>query len=398
MVIPTYWGRKENIGSQKGDLIFDHPTPLDSEETLTRAIESTKILKDQNFKLVIIAAATSPDIEEEAFEKVNDIVSKCNTKLETFLYSYKDINKIHSILETENKKNFMPLVSLSGYSHIRNQCLLVTHILKGDLAILIDDDEVFEDPLFINKAKEFILEEKDGEKILAKAGFYLNEEGGYKVIRENAEWMKHWNKISAMNEAFDLFITKSPRLKVTPFAFGGNLVIHKNLFTKIPFDPNITRGEDIDFLINAKMFKYDIYLDNELSIKHLPPKKPHPTWKQIREDIMRFVFERAKIGSQKEMPNMKLIKEKELDPYPGALLKDDLEKKIINCSKILADLYEKDCDHKNVEEALKNIEIMHECIKKFKNPFKNLISLQKDWGNFMDFIKKFEINVFSFKK
>jgi len=51
------------------------------------------------------------------------------------------------------------------------------------------------------------------------------------------------NAISKMNEAFDKIIGTEPRLKETPFVFGGNMVIHRDLFSVIPFDPNVPRGE-----------------------------------------------------------------------------------------------------------------------------------------------------------
>ena len=44
MVIPSYWARESAAGGKEGDAVYDHPTPLDSEGTLLRAIESTGIL------------------------------------------------------------------------------------------------------------------------------------------------------------------------------------------------------------------------------------------------------------------------------------------------------------------------------------------------------------------
>lgn len=65
MVIPSYWTRESSIGWKEGDLVYDHPTPLDMEGTLHRAIESIGILNDKDFQLVIIAAPTSRDIGDE---------------------------------------------------------------------------------------------------------------------------------------------------------------------------------------------------------------------------------------------------------------------------------------------------------------------------------------------
>ncbi|MEA3420531.1 MAG: hypothetical protein U9Q97_02490 [Acidobacteriota bacterium] len=194
-----------------------------------------------------------------------------------------------------------------------------------------------------------------------------------------------------MNEAFDRIIGCEPRLKETPFVFGGNMVIHRNLFTVVPFDPGITRGEDIDFLINAKMFGFSFFLDNQLSIKHLPPPKTHPTWMHLREDIYRFIYERAKIEHQKEVKGMTKIYSEEFDPYPGCFLKMNLEEKIEKACKLLSEEYLAQGDRQGSEEALNNIIIAKtDAVPKF-DPFQKLCELQKRWQELMLFVSHKEI-------
>ncbi|GAJ19598.1 unnamed protein product, partial [marine sediment metagenome] len=78
------------------------------------------------------------------------------------------------------------------------------------------------DSTFIDKAVEFVGTEVKGEKILAVAGYYIDNDGNYRLDETNVPlWRKeHWNNIIAMNQAFDQTIGKSPRLKLTPFVFG----------------------------------------------------------------------------------------------------------------------------------------------------------------------------------
>jgi len=59
VVIPTYWGRKKEIGFKEGDIVYDHATPVDEEGTLGRTLESMKILKKKDFKLVILICPTN---------------------------------------------------------------------------------------------------------------------------------------------------------------------------------------------------------------------------------------------------------------------------------------------------------------------------------------------------
>ncbi|MFQ6032976.1 MAG: hypothetical protein ACE5K2_08665, partial [Candidatus Zixiibacteriota bacterium] len=328
MAIPSYWGRPSEVGWKDGDAIYDHPTPLDREGTLFRAIQSVDILEDKDFQLVIIVVPTSKDIASQVEKKVADIIRTASVGIEAevVLFGPSHLEQIQKLLTRDGKKEYIDLLQLRGYSNIRNLCMFIPHILGSEVAVLIDDDEVFEDPSFMSKAKEFVGKGIGGKTINAVAGFYLQPDGDYHVKKEFRPWMKYWDQYQRMNEAFDKIIGTQPRLKETPFVFGGNMIIHRDLFTKVPFDPEVPRGEDIDFLINAKMFGVPFFLDNQLSIKHLAPPKMHPVWMRLREDIYRFIYERAKIESQKEIDGLTRVHAEEFDPYPGCFLKADLER------------------------------------------------------------------------
>lgn len=196
--------------------------------------------------------------------------------------------------------------------------------------------------------------------------------------------MIYWNRFGSKTKAFDKIIKCSPRLKVTPFAFGGLMVIHKNMYKIVPFDPNITRGEDIDYLINAKMFGFDFFLDNKLNAKHLPPKKHHPVWKRFREDIYRFLYEQAKINKQYEVNYMNKVLSSDFDPYPGEFLKDDLEDKIYKTNFLLALDYLANDNVEGCRESLKNIYLSkYEAIPS-DDPFTNYRMVQKDWTSIIE--------------
>lgn len=380
MIIPSYWRREEAIGIKDTDITYDHPTPLDQDGTLLRAIESIKILNNRDFSLFVIAIANAEDIETRAEQKVLNILSNSEAGVPLYFFSHSHLRKLLSMLQNKIEKDLLYLLSLRGYSNIRNMCLFLAHILGSDIAILIDDDEVFEDPFFIEKAVEFIGEEvKDLGFVGAVAGYYLQQDGSWRLKPKEDRWATYWNSVEKMNEAFNIFIGQGPRLKETPFAFGGNMVIHKRIFQEIPFDPGITRGEDIDFLINMRMFNHKCYIDNTLYIKHLPPPKPHPIWKQMREDIYRFIFEREKLRKQRKIKGMHYVTPEELDPYPGAFLRDDLEEKIYKASHALAEHYKAMGMEKDAIEALKNIEIANKSALIRKDPFVNLLNIKNDW-------------------
>ena len=390
-VIPSYWARESEVGWKEGDAIYDHPTSLDSEGTLLRAIQSIKKLEDKDFQLVIIAVATAEDIETQVEKKVANIIKSSNPGVEVLLFGHSHLKQIHELLISEGKKEDIFLLQLQGYSDIRNLCMFIPHILGSEAAVLIDDDEVFEDREFMSKTKEFIGKNIEGKIINAVAGYYLQPDGDYHVKKPFRPWMKYWDQYDRMNEAFDMVIGTEPRLKETPFVFGGNMVIHRNLFTVVPFDPDVPRGEDIDFLINAKMFGFHFFLDNQLSIKHLPPPKAHPTWIQLREDIYRFIYERAKIEHQKEVQGMTRVYADDFDPYPGCFLKADLEEKIEQACKLLSGEYLAQGDKQGSEEALNNILIARTDAVPKCDPFQNLCKLQKRWQDLMRFTRHEEI-------
>ncbi len=89
-------------------------------------------------------------------------------------------------------------------------------------------------------------------------------DGNWRLSKPKMLWMEHWDQTDRMNEAVEEIIGRKPRLKETPFVFGGNMVVHREVFTHIPLDPNITRGEEIDFLINMRMFGYKFIRQSRL--------------------------------------------------------------------------------------------------------------------------------------
>jgi len=383
VVVPTYWGRDSKTGWQLGDDIYDHPTPIDKEGTLTRFFQSLETLADKDFDLVIILATTNSDIKNEAFNKVKNIIKKHGPKVTTYLFSSQALNKIK---EFYNKSSLAQRIfNLSGYSNIRNMCIFGGYLAGGDVVLLIDDDEIFEDEIFMEKASEFIGGRFYGQTVDGIAGYYINENGEYYDDVNIEPWMTYWNRFGSKSKAFDKIIGRSPRLKITPFAFGGLMIMHKNLYKIVPFDPNLTRGEDIDYLINARMFGFNFFLDNKLSILHLPPEKHHPVWQRFRQDMYRFYYEKKKLETQHEKSNMKLVQAEDFDPYPGEFMKDDLENKIFKSNIMLALDYLSNNEIENTKATLKNIYLSKYSAEPDYNVFKNYLELQNEWEKIFDF-------------
>jgi hypothetical protein len=397
MVIPTYWGRESAVGWQEGDVVYDHPTPLDMEGTLARTLKSMEILKDRDFQLLVLACATAEDIETQVEEKVRRIVANTHPStslrrersversgrrpcVEMFVVSHAQTRAMRRLLAKAGEEGGSDLLSLRGYANVRNMCLFVPLVMGAEEVVLVDDDEVFEDPDFMRKAREFIGGRFLGTTIDGIAGYYLNGHNSYYDQVQAEPWMAYWHRFQSKAEAFDEIIgVEKPRLKRTPFAFGGCMVIHRNLFRMVPFDPRITRGEDTDYVINARMFGFNFFLDNQLAIKHRPPPKTHPVWKRFREDIYRLLYDRSKIASQEKRPNMVLVKAADFDPYPGHFLKDDLEDKILKANLILALNYLSQGNTEACQEALQNIWLAKTDAVPQDNTFHAYLAFQRRW-------------------
>lgn len=371
IVIPTYHSRTE---PRKEDLVYDHPTPLGESGTLGRLLESLKVLEKSEVEVVIISCPTTPSIGKEVKNKVEKIIEPYRKKHKILHFSYPDLLRFHSSVKEKEGKKYIQYISLEGYSNIRNMCLILPHILKADVSILIDDDEVFEDPDFLKKALEFI----GKDEIFGIAGFYLQAHGGYKFNERRKWWKLFWNNTGAMNRAFKI-IDNPPRLKDTPFVFGGNMIIHKRMFKEVSFDPYISRGEDIDFLCNAKSKGFKFLLDNTLSIKHLPPPGQNPLWLKMREDIKRFIYMRVKlkqIGHPIENTT----------PYPGYFLTGSLYFKIVVTNIFL---WLRSIFNVRIRESwrfIENIILINEYRRKASADYLKFKEMDVKWQNFMSWI------------
>jgi hypothetical protein len=380
MLIPSYWARESSVGWQPGDTIYDHPTPLDQDGTLATTLDSLRTLEDSDYTVVVLACATAPEIEGAVEKKVRTIVEAADPPVETYVLSHSHLHGMHEVIRQAGREELVDVLSLNGYSNIRNMCLYIPIVLGAEMVVLIDDDEYFDDPKFLTKAREFIGSRFMGQTIDGVAGYYLNAKGTYyDDVPEEIHWMTYWDRFGSKREAFDKIIPGEPRLKLTPFAFGGCMVIHRSLFRSVPFDPRITRGEDTDYVLNARMFGFNFFLDNQLSIQHRPPTKMHPTWQRFREDIFRLLYSKAKIDGQTEQVNMTFVEAEDFDPYPGEFLRDTLDDKILKTNLILALDYLAQDQVEDARETIRNIWLAKTKAVPTYNPFEIYLDFQYRW-------------------
>ena len=242
VLIPTYWSRRADEEWREGDAIYDHPTPLDDEGTLQRTLESMNQLEFKDFKLVLLICPTTPEVAGDAEKRVVEIVRRADLKAETYIFTIGDLESVANIVyEVDTQHRTASLLTMMGYANVRNICLLCADILAADAAILIDDDEVFEKADWIERSVEFLGKRIYGDVVYGMAGYYINKYDQYYDDVKAESWMTYWDRFGSKAKAFDEIIGCPPRIKRTPFAFGGAMILHRDLFQSVPFDPHITR-------------------------------------------------------------------------------------------------------------------------------------------------------------
>lgn len=319
IIIPTFHQAAADRDKSLAESIYDHPTPLDAPGTLERCLESLQ--KVQGLGQIIITVS-----HNEAVEKVKRIVDRF-PQMHTLVISESEAVIVQQRLEQLGFGDTADKIGVHGYSAVRNLGLVISNILGFDSVVFLDDDEVVEDPEFLIKAMYGLGKLTRREiPILAKSGYYLNAKGSFLSMSQNKWYNHYWQQGSAFNN----WITKAmsgPRLSRSNHVCGGCLSLHKQAYMRVPFDPWIPRGEDLDYLINLRMYGSDVWFDNQWYLVHLPPQERHEGHR-FRKDIFRWIYEYYKIEFSQSQIDLLQIKPSSLEPYPGPFLERGLEKRI----------------------------------------------------------------------
>ena len=336
LAVPTYWTHPGGQGEE--EVIYDHPTPLDADGTLRRFLASIQVVAASEVQVVVVAAATAATLQQAVEQRVSDVIAGLSQPQPLF-FSYSHLEKLQVFCRQHSQADLAGLLSLSGYAAIRNLTLVLANLLAADVMVSLDDDEIIVDPNFLAKiAADFSILAKDYE-IFGLAGLYESPQGEILAAEPTGDWVQFWPKIRWMNEAFVELTAGGPGLKLTSVALGGNMAVSAALCRFLPFDPGVTRGEDIDYVINARMFQVPFFLDPALRVVHDPPVKPHSLWRRLRQDLQRFWYTRQKLLAQESSRSMIMVTPAELKPYPGNFLTADLEIRAYRAHSALALAY-----------------------------------------------------------
>jgi len=319
IVIPTYWGRPQGQPPQPNDAIFDHPTPVDGESTLPRLLNSLAQLEDgPPFNVLVLVAPVAASLTGAAQKRVEQIITQFADQLLVKQIGPTDLPRFQYAAEEVGMDAHV--ITLNNYAGARNMQLLASCALGSEIIIALDDDEIVP-PTYLDLA----LETMGKEEISGAAGFYEDKNDSIYLPESPPTGNIFNDKPRIMNAGATKLLDTPGRWTPTPIAFGGNMLFRRELFTRVGFDSGITRGEDLDYVLNARLAGFTFWLDEKLRITHLPPNHyDTPPYLKLAEDVRRFIYQREKLrlsaGQMKNAPSPE-----DFTPYPGRFWQDDLE-------------------------------------------------------------------------
>lgn len=315
VIIPTFWTRRRNRGSSLR-FRYDHPTQIGESGTLPACLQSLESVEGLG-RVIVIVAATDESCEHAAEDCVREILDD-HPGIDSLVCGPAEMGSLHRRMEQLEFADVISGVSLSGYGGVRNVGLVLASVLGSESLVFLDDDQIV-DPRFLTRAVEGLAEtDGQGRTVLAKSGYYTDDSGSY-AIAGHAPW---YDTFWRQNELYNRVMTsalKPPRIKPSTLAFGGCLTLHRDMYCSVPFDPWAVRGEDIDYVINARMHGGDVFLDSEWPVVHQPPAAPSQAG-LFRNDIFRFVYTHRKLEFSKSQVDLRQVTAESLSPYPGHLV------------------------------------------------------------------------------
>lgn len=390
IVIPLFWkknGDTKTTDSEPGEFIAK--TPVNT-ETLERVIKSLNIPAHNNCRLIIVSAADSPDIAEEAETIIRNMLRTHYHRKDTLLFLDYHIKMLREKFREAEKTQFADIINLNNYSDLKNIGLVLSNLMESDLLIILEDDKTIEDPSFLMKAEDFIGKTVEGQSVFGKSGLYLfsNNENLFPVSGESRQSNIYWCSEAKINEAIKTYTEEKRRIAETALVFGGNMLIARQMFMEIPFDPNCIIGESEDYLINARMLGFAFFMDSGMKVRQIPSETNSPEWLSIRRDILHFLFERKKLQMSQNNQFLHPITTEEMSPYPGFFLTEDLNERIMNTSISLFQEYLERGEQENGVEATRNIKIATEYEGNLHNPAMEYFLFHRKWMKMMKWLKK----------
>ena len=327
IVIPTFWDQ----GSQPGALgergVYDYNTPIDKPlPELELCLSSLD--KVRGVIRVIVLVVAPPECAEAARARVTSIC-RAHANLNPLIVGESEAAHVERVVARTAHHVAGETVSLRGYGAIRNMGLAVAAVFGHDAVVFLDDDNVALDENFlINAVFGLGSLTRQNLQILAKSGFFVDAlDSPYAEPSE--EWSeKYWSKAADFNKVMERAQTASTRITRSNHMCGGCCALHAAAFTKVPFDPYITRGEDLDYVLNLRANHLDVWFDNEWFVRSQPPEEMAPVPSLFMQDVHRWLYEYRKLDAMNARRDLRTITPESLMPYPAPWLSTEVRRRV----------------------------------------------------------------------
>ncbi len=327
IVIPSYWDRSARPGPLGERGVYDYTTPIDKplpdlEVCLSSLERVSGVLR------VIVLVVAPQDCEEAARARVNSIC-RAHADLNPLVIGAQEATHVERAVGRMAHHVTGETVSLRGYGAIRNMGLAVAAVLGHDVVVFLDDDEVALEEDFLTKAVWGLGSlTRQNLQVLVKSGFFIDELGS-PYAEPSGEWSeKYWSKAAEFNRVMERAQTSSSRITRSNHLCGGCCALHAAAFSKVPFDPYITRGEDLDYVLNVRANGMDVWFDNEWFVQSQPPEEMAGAPSLFMQDVHRWLYEYRKLDAMNARRDLRTITPESLMPYPAPWLSSGVRRRV----------------------------------------------------------------------
>ena len=327
IVIPSYWDRSARPGALGERGVYDYTTPIDKPlpelETCLSSLERVSgVLR------VIVLVVSPKNCRESARARVNSIC-RAHADLNPLVIGEQEAAHVEHAVGRVAHHVTGETVSLRGYGAIRNMGLAVAAVLGHDVVVFLDDDEVALDADFLTKAVWGLgTLTRQNLPVLVKSGFFIDELGS-PYAEPSGEWSeKYWSKAADFNRVMERAQTGTNRITRSNHLCGGCCALHAAAYSKVPFDPYITRGEDLDYVLDLRANGMDAWFDNEWFVQANPPEEMAGAPSVFMQDVHRWLYEYRKLDAMNARRDLRTITPESLMPYPAPWLSPGVRRRV----------------------------------------------------------------------
>lgn len=327
IIVPTYWAETDSFGSfgERGAYDFATPVtkPLPELETCLESLEQVRgVLRT----IVLVVAA--PAIADSARARVNAIC-RSHRDLNPLVIGGEECDTVRRAIARISPNLDGEVASLRGYGAIKNMGLAVAAIFGHDSVVFLDDDvTVLDSDYLINAVYALGTRTKQKQLVVAKTGFLLNKAGDEGPFEsEDVPWSEHsWSRSTEFNRYIETKL-EGPRISRSNTMSGSCCSLYAQAYMNVPFDPFITRGEDLDYVFNLRARGMDVWFDNQWYVRSQPTQLACES-RSFEQDIYRWYYELAKIEKSNERRSLRTLTPESFSPYPASWISPEVRSRI----------------------------------------------------------------------